>query len=84
MIRIKNEIKEIDMSDEIKEINVDELEEVSGGSETSTQDTSTTKTIEFGDIKIKVETNEDLTEDDMKGANAKRYCGGLSNAMNKK
>lgn len=30
------------MSDEIKEINVDELEEVSGGSETSTQDTSTT------------------------------------------
>lgn len=54
---------------EMKKVSVDALEQVAGGA---------TQTIEVGDFQIQVEQKEEITEDDLKGSDAKKYKGALA------
>lgn len=63
-------------SEDMKKINLDDLDHVVGGENGASSDLK----IDFGDLEISVELKKEVTEDDLKGGDAKKLKGALANA----
>lgn len=62
--------------EEMKKIDLEDLDHVVGGENENTPDMK----IDFGDLEISVELKKEVTEDDLKGGDAKKLKGALANA----
>ncbi len=66
--------------EEMKKIDLEDLDHVVGGE----NDESPNMKIDFGDLEIRVELKQEITEDDLKGGDSKARRGSYKASISKK